>query len=139
MERDLEKLAKEFVLERLKSVADPYALAGDIARKIAVAGARSSSEPRAAVSAACRGVIGGMLILEKNLPKTAVALLAQMAVVAQEAHLDPGDCMTWAMEGIAPVCKLAPNDMGSEVRAALEAAFMGAGDIFERVLRTSGA
>lgn len=137
MGRDFEKIGKDFVLERFKDAADPYTLAGEAVRRIAVAGAREQSDPRASVAAACRGVMSGMLLLEKDMPKTAVALLSQMALVAQEASLDPSACMTWAMEGIAPICKLAPDGMGDKVRAAIEARFMGAGDIFERILRTA--
>lgn len=142
MEYDFEKLAKEIVIQKLKDAPDSPALAAEVARKIAVtglAGTRASQEPRVTVAAACRGAMAGMLLIEKDLPKTAVALLGQMAVIAQESNLDPADCMTWAMEGIAPVVKLAPAGSADAVGAAIEESFMGAGAVFEGILRTAGA
>jgi hypothetical protein len=142
MEHDFAKLAQEIVAEKLKDAADPPALAAEIALKIAVAGVTSTrgvQDPRLTVSATCGGVMKGMLLIEKDLPKTAVALLTQMAVVAQEANLDPADCMTWAMEGMAPVVKLAPEGTSDAVGAAIEESFMGAGEVFTNLLRTAGA
>lgn len=138
MEYDFEKLGKEIVVSRLANVDDPYAVAGEAARKIAVAGVtgtRAQQDPRLTVAAVCRGVAKGMLMLEKDLPKTAVALLRQMAVVAQETNLDPSECMIWAMEGLAPVAKLAPNGGADSVRSAIDEAFMGAGEAFENIVR----
>ena len=142
MEYDFEKLAREIVIGKLKDAPDPPALAAEVVRKIAVTGLAGTSarqEPRITVAAACRGAMAGMLLHEQDLAKTAVALLAQMAVIAQEAHLDPGECMTWAMEGIAPVVKLAPDGAAAAVGAAIEESFMGAGEVFEGLLRTAGA
>ena len=142
MEYDLEKLGKEIVVGRLEAIDDPYAAAAEAARKItvsAVTDAGGRQEPRVSVAAACRGVMGGMLLVEKDLPKTAVALLNQMAQVAIEANLDPADCMTWAMEGIAPVVRLAPHGAANAVSTAIEEHFMGAGQVFDDILRTAGA
>jgi hypothetical protein len=141
MEYDFEKLAKEIVVEKLKDVDDPPALAAEVAHKIAVSGlasTRGQVEPRLAVAAACRGVMAGMLLIEKDLPKTAVALLTKMALIAQEANLDPADCMTWAMEGIAPVVRLAPGGASDAVGTAIEENFMGAGEVFQGILRAAG-
>jgi hypothetical protein len=142
MEYDFEKLAREIVIGRLKDVEDAPTTASEMARKIVVAAVlstRSRQDPRVTVTDSCRGVMSGMLILEKNLASAAVALLVQMAFVAQEANLDPADCMTWAMEGIAPVAKLAPGGAVDSIRASIEENFMGAGTVFEDILRTAGA
>ncbi len=142
MEYDFEKLAREIVIEKLMHVQDGPALAAEVVRKIAVTGLAGTSgrqEPRLTVAAACRGVMSGMLLIEKDLPKTAVALLRQMAHIAQEANLDPAECMTWAMEGIAPVVNLAPDGSSEAVSAAIEENFMGAGEVFQGILRTTGA
>jgi hypothetical protein len=142
MEYDFEKLAKEFVIERLKDVEDPYSLAGEAVRKILVAAlptTRDKQEPRVTVSATCRGIMSGMLLIEKDLPKTAVALLTQTAQVADESGLDPADCMTWAMEGIAPVAKMGHGSSVDAVSNAIEENFMGAGDVFNNIARTAGA
>ena len=142
MEYDFEKLAKEIVVEKLKDAADAPALAAEVAHKLVVAGiagAGARQEPRMTVAAACRGVMSGMLLIEKDLPKTAVALLTKMALIAQQSNLDPAECMTWAMEGIAPVVKLASGVAAEAVAAAIEENFMGAGQVFEDILRTAGA
>jgi len=142
MEYDFEKLGKEIVVSRMKDVDDPYSLAGEAARKIAVAAVastRDKQDPRVTVTAACRGVMSGMVILEKDLAKTAVALLQQMAAVAHETNLDPAECMTWAMEGIAPVVKVAPGGAADHVRAAIEENFMGAGSVFDHLVQAAGA
>jgi hypothetical protein len=142
MEYDFEKLGKEIVVSRFKDLEDPYPLAGEAARKIAVAGVngtRTVQEPRLTVIATCKGVAAGMLILEKDLPKAAVAILSQMAGVAQETNLDPMDCMSWAMEGIAPIARLAPGGAADSVRMAIDESFMGAGEVFEQLVRTAGA
>ncbi|MFI5347792.1 MAG: hypothetical protein ACHQ51_15585 [Elusimicrobiota bacterium] len=142
MEYDFEKLGKEIVVSRFKDLEDPYSLAGEAAHKIAVAAVtstRSKQDPRLTVAAVCRGVAAGMLLLEKDLPKTAVALLAQMATVAQETNLDPADCMSWAMEGLAPIAKVAPVGTSDAVRAAIDENFMGAGEVFEQFVLTAGA
>lgn len=140
MEYDFEKLGKEIVVSKLAGVEDPYAVAGEEARKIAVSAVtstRAQQEPRLTVAGVCRGVASGMVLLEKDLPKTAVALLSQMALVAQETNLDPAECMTWAMEGLAPVARVAPGGGADAVRSAIDEQFMGAGEVFEQFVRAA--
>jgi hypothetical protein len=141
MEYDFEKLAKEIVVEKLKNAQDPASVAGEIVHKIALAalkGTKDRQEPRVTVVAACRGAMAGMVLIEKDLPKTAVALVAQMASIAHESGLDPAECMTWAMEGIAPVVKVAPAGSADAVGDAIEERFMGAREAFNAVLKASG-
>ena len=83
--------------------------------------------------------MSGMFLLEKDLPRTAVAILSQMSVVATETHQDPSELMTWAMEGIAPIVALAGGHTKDDVELAIETAFMGAGDVFKHVCETAGA
>lgn len=139
---NLEKLAKEIVVERLKGVEDPPAGAGEVAKKIvsqAVLGTQARQAPRHTVTAVCRGLMSGMFLLEKDLPRTAVAILGQMSAVAVETHQDPAELMTWAMEGIAPIVTLAGGHMKDDVEHAIETAYMGAGGVFREVCRTAGA
>ena len=140
MEYDFEKLAKEIVVEKLKNAPDPAAVAGEVVHKIALAALKATGtrqEPRVTIAAACRGAMAGMVLIEQDLPKTAVALVAQMAQVAQESGLDPAECMTWAMEGIAPVVKVAPAGSADAVGDAIEERFMGARDAFQAVLKSA--
>lgn len=140
---NLEKLAKEIVVERLANIADAPDGAGLVARQIvvkAVLGTRARQQPRETVAAVCRGLMSGMLLLNQDLSRTAVAILSQMGPAAAATHQDPADLMTWAMEGIAPVVKLAGETSFEAVQLAVEAAFMGAGDAFAAAARdTAGA
>lgn len=142
VEYDFEKLGKAIVVSRFKDLQDPYPAAGEVARKIAVsavAGTRGKQDPRVTVVATCRGVMAGMLLLELDLAKTAVSILVQMGTLAQEAGLDPGECMTWAMEGMADVCKVAQGQEADAVSSAIERQFMGAGQVFDSLLRGAGS
>ena len=138
---NLETLAKQIVVERLKGVADPVSGAGDIAHQIvskAITGTSARQAPRDSVIAVCRGLMSGMLLLEKDLPATAVAILSQMSVVATETHQDPAELMTWAMEGIASIAKLAGRHTCEAIEHAIDAAFMGAGQVFATACEAAG-
>lgn len=137
---NLEKLAREITVERLKGVQDPPAAAGEVARSIAIkaiAGTQARQSPRDSVAATCRGLMSGMLLLEKDLPRTAVSILSRMGEVAHETHQDPAELMTWAMEGIAPVAKMSGESVRASVEDAIEHAFMGAGHVFAETCRAA--
>lgn len=139
---NLEQLAKEIALDCLKGAADAPAGAGEFARQFvtkAITGTQSHQAPRDSVRAACRGLMSGMLLLEQNLPKTAVAILTQMGAVAAATHQDPAELMIWAMEGIAPVAKLAGGRAYDDIQGAIETAFMGAGQAFASASEAAGA
>lgn len=136
MEYDFEKLAREIVTSRLQEIESAPEVCGEIARKIIVAAVRGTKvrqEPRATVAAVCRGVMGGMLLLGKDLPRTAVCVLQQMAEISHELQFDPSDLMTWGMEGLAGVLPMAGPQAEHAVEEAVERAFMGAGETFRRV------
>ncbi|MEK7384210.1 MAG: hypothetical protein AAB262_13105 [Elusimicrobiota bacterium] len=139
---DFEKLAKDLILAHLKTSQDAPTVAGEMLRKMAIAAVTSTGsrqQPRVSVRAACKGIMSGMVLLEKDLPAAAVAMLQQMGAVAAETNQDPSECMTWAMEGMAQVCSLATVTVQESVRAAINEKFMGAGEVFESLLRTGGA
>jgi len=130
-EYDFYKLAREITAARLKDAAD--APAAKIACQIigsCVPGTRQRQDPRLSVKEACRGVMAGLLLLDKDLAAASVDILQSMAHLAQEIHLDPADMMTWAMEGIAQVAVLGSPDLKLQIREAIEEKFMGTGEIF---------
>lgn len=130
---DFEKLAKELVTFRLEGVADAPVACAEIARKMIVTAVTSTAtkqDPRKTVTDVCRGLMSGALLLNKDLPPIAVALLAETAVIANEVHVDPMEMMTWAMEGIAAICHMAGANHENAVQEAIEAKFMGAGEAF---------
>ncbi|MDD5304823.1 MAG: hypothetical protein PHS14_17135 [Elusimicrobia bacterium] len=139
---NLEKLAKEIVVERLTGVEDAPSGAGEVARLIvtkAVTGTQARQAPHDSVVAVCRGLMSGMLLLGKDLPATAVAILGQMGAVAADTNQDPAELMTWAIEGLAPVASIAGRQTRDAVEEAIEAAFMGAGGVFSRTCEAAGA
>lgn len=137
---NLEKLAKEIVVARFGGVADAPAGAGAVAKQIVVKAVGGARQPaRDSVTSVCRGLMSGMLILEKDLPRAAVAILGQMNAAAAETHQDPADLMTWAMEGIAPVARLAGRDVCYRIEASIEESFMGAGRTFASLCEAAPA
>jgi len=139
---NLEKLAKEIVVARMKDLPDAPAGAGLVAGQMlskAVAGTQARQAPHDTVVAVCRGLMSGMLLLGKDLPSTAVAILKQINVVAETTNQDPAELMTWAIEGIAPVANIAGRTTRYAVQEAIESAFMGAGQVFDSTCETAGA
>ena len=139
-EYDFEKLAREIVASRLAELEKAPQAAGEIAKKIIVAAVQSTKvrqDPHLTVCAVCRGVLGGMLLINKNLPEAAVKVLQEMPAISHDVHLDPGDLMTWGMEGIASVCRMAGEGARHDVQVAIEESFMGAGEVFSEICRKS--
>lgn len=141
---DFEQLAKDIVLATLKDTpnADVPAAAAEAVRKIVVSAVTSTGakqDPRRTVTDACRGALGALLLLEKELPPAVVAILTETANIANEVHIDPAEMMTWALEGSAAVCHMAGGPVESAAQEAIEAQFMGAGEVFLNACRSAGA
>jgi hypothetical protein len=136
---DCEKLTREVVTRRLKNTPAEAAAAAaaEIAQKAIVERLPVQSQrhdPHLTVTGACRGVMSGMLLIDKDLILTSVELVKSMAPIAQETRLDPADMMTWAMEAIAAISLMGPPDLGTNIREALEQNFMGTGEVFGELL-----
>ena len=132
-EYDFEKLAREIVLSRLKGSDKGPEGAAEILKQLIVGGVmgtRLRQAPRLTVSAVCRGIMSGMLLIEKDLPRTAVKILGELPVISNEIPIDPADLMTWAMEGIAAVAHMAGPAAQSSIQELIEEKFMGAGPVF---------
>lgn len=141
---DFEQMAKDIVMATLKPLPPEElpAAAAQVVRKIIVSGVTSTQakqDPHKTVTDACRGALGGLLLIERELPASAVAVLAETANIANELNLDPVEMMTWSIEGIAAVCHMAGAPVESAVQDAIEAKFMGAGAVFAEACRTAGA
>ena len=137
MEYEFEAIAKEIVISRLNDSTDAHSAAADVARAILVAAimnTRAHQNPRLTVVSVCRGVMEGLKLGGKDLPKSAVALIEQMAPVAQESYLDTSACRAWAMEAIAPVCR---QELEA-ARAAIEKNRAGDGAVFDKAVQSAG-
>ena len=136
---NFEKLTREIIKSQLKEspAETAAAAAADIASKIIVAGVTKTSrrqDPHLTVMGICRGIMSGMLIIDKDLVATSVELVKSMAHLAQETHLDPSEMMTWAVEAIVAVSILGHPDLRADIREALERNFMGTGEVFDGLL-----
>ncbi|MEK7384069.1 MAG: hypothetical protein AAB262_12400 [Elusimicrobiota bacterium] len=137
MEYEFEAIAKELVTSRLNDSTNAPSVAADVARAIlvpAIANTRAHQDPRLTVVSVCRGVMEGLRLGGKDLPKSAVALLEQMSPVAQESYLDTSVCRFWAMEAIAPICR----QEFEAVRAAIEKSRAGDGAVFDKAVQSAG-
>lgn len=142
MDYDFEKLARAITSDRLKDLDNAPAAAAEIASKIiisAVNSTQSRQDPHLTVAAVCRGVMSGILLIEKDLPQTAGQLLLIAAHLAQELHLDPQELMTWSMEGISDVAVLASEQVRAAIRDQIDEKFMGAGAVFGQLCDAAAA
>lgn len=136
---DLGKLAKEIVASRLKDVPDTAAVAAEVVKKTIVAGvgaARARGEdPHLTVQDVCKGSMQGLMLIDKDLPTAAAAILGQLSDAAQELHLDPQELLTWALEGFAKLSAiLQPEDL-YKIRDGINKQYMGAGDVFDKLCK----
>jgi hypothetical protein len=132
---DFEKLSREIVLSRLKA---PDAGPGEfsvIAKKTMLAALASThfkQDPRLTVRSICRGLVGGVFLSDANVADAASQLLSVLSEVGQEASIAPSDLMTWAMEGIAEIARMAPPGTQTAIADKIESTFHGAGPIFRQ-------
>lgn len=107
--------------------------AAEVLRSAVLAGAKDPSVKAAAgefIRQTVSGAVKGLLLAEVDLSAAALKLLNAVAEAANEAGLDPGEAMTWGIEGIARCAKLIPTPVLQAMKEELEAAFMGVGDMF---------
>lgn len=133
VEYDFEKLAREIVINRLKGSDNAPEGAAELLKQLIVGGVTGTKfrqEPRVTVSAICRGIMSGILLIEKDMPLTAVKILTELPLVSNEVPLDPGELMTWAMEGMAQVAHMAGPAAEGAIQERIEEKFMGAGSVF---------
>ena len=133
-EYDFEKLAREIVVSRLNGSDNAPAAAAEIAKEVMVTSVKSTKtrqDPHLTISAVCRGVMSGLLLIEKDMPQAAAVILKELPQIAPE--IEPADVMTWAMEGIASVAMLAGPDKCNAIQARIEQNFMGAGAVFSEI------
>jgi len=131
---DFEKLTREIVVSRFGDLAEkaPEA-AAEVARKTLVTTLTDKAarqDPRLTVTAVCRGLLGGLLFINQDLPAAAVRVLRVLGDVAVDVHLSPEDLMTWAMEGFAAVAVVAGPEAEHGIETAIEQQLMGAGSVF---------
>ncbi|MBI4376355.1 MAG: hypothetical protein HY549_07890 [Elusimicrobia bacterium] len=132
----LRQLTKELVAEKLRSLPDPCATTAELVRKtllLALKDADLATQERLAQET-CQGAITALLLAQQNLSRGAVKLLEQVADVANDLQLEPAVLMIGAMRGIADLRRFVPPEELFELRKALEARFIGVGEVFATIL-----
>ncbi|MBI3549983.1 MAG: hypothetical protein HY078_13175 [Elusimicrobia bacterium] len=118
----------------LKGAANAPLAASEIARKTIVSGITSTKaagqNPKETLEEICYGAMSGIMLIESDLPQTAVLILKSMNEVAHELHMDPSELMTWAMGGIARISAVTPLQTSFRIREAIEEEYQGAGEVF---------
>lgn len=124
-----EAVAKQLRAE-FSAVENAQKKMAPVAKKHILAAAKQGLTPKDAIVHTCHAVMNGLLLIDKPLPKGAVASMHGVNEAAQEQHWDAMEAMSWAMEGIARVKPAVSRNVLQEIQNAIDAAFMGAGDAF---------
>lgn len=136
---NFDDLIRERVKSSLSGVSDaPDRLAKIVGATIAEgvlggAGKAKVAPSEATVRAACRGAMGGMILIHGELPKTAIAVLNELSHSANTLGVDPMELMTWAMRGFADNARSMTPQQVNEIHVAIDSAYMGAGEMFHRL------
>ncbi len=132
---------QEFVLQNIQGAPDAVEAASRAADEMISAAVRKTKDKPGAipqdeiVREVCHGAMKGMLLADLDLPLGAVTLIGSMAEVAQEIHVDPGQLLTWSLEGVARLASGVPREKINEIGQAIDAKFMGTAEIFRDLCR----
>lgn len=133
----LGQLTKELVAAKLRVMDDPCAVAAEVVRTTISVALRGRPEHKdtwpAIIKDASQGGITGLLLAEYNLNKGAVLMMRAIAEIANENHMDPTEAMRAALEGIADLKRFILPDRMAELRSAIDAEFMGAGECLRQL------
>ncbi len=142
---NFDQLAREMVVSQLKDAADAPVQAARIARATIIAGVKgtnaagSKQSPEKSVRMISKGMIAGMMIINKKVDVAAVELLQQIGQAATDTNQDPQQMLTWAMQGIADNAPLMAKTQVDAICTAIDTAFMGAGQVFAELCKKAGA
>lgn len=136
---DFEKLSREIVVSQFKGVPDAPDKTADLVKRTLVAAIKGTREAKQAPDEIVRqvvaGSLAGILLIERELPMSAVFILRRTADAAQDVGIDPQEMLTWGLQGIARVMKMVQPPVIVAVQNEIESAFMGAGGIFADLCR----
>ncbi|MFH1724785.1 MAG: hypothetical protein ABII00_09205 [Elusimicrobiota bacterium] len=128
------QLTKEMVAKRLSELEDPCAVAAELMEDALFSALRGAREfgpaQKAMVSEVCHGALTGILLRYHSVPRGAIQVLRGACSVAHRLSLDPTEIMTRAIRGMARIRAVATKEQLSETAYALEAQYMGAGELF---------
>lgn len=134
----IQQLTKEMVAEELRMLGDPCAAAAAVVRKTLSAALESpldGTPPMRIVEDAVRGAITALLLAEQSLTRGSILLLEVIVDVAAKAQLDPTEAMRAALRALADLRRFADPARIDDIRLAIGAKYMGAGEVFVEYLR----
>lgn len=134
----IHQLTKEMVAEELRQMGDPCATAAGVVRRTLTAALKAppdSASPARVVEDAVKGAMTALLLAEQNLSRGAMQVLAAVLDSAEAGGVDPTDAMRAALHGVADLRRFTDPDRLEEIRLAIDAKYMGAGEVFAEFLR----
>jgi hypothetical protein len=133
----IHQLMKEMVAEELRQLGDPCKTAAEVVRRALVPALQSSPEGTTAeriIEDSVKGAMTALLLAEQNLPRGTLLVL-EVVLETSTAHLDPTVAMSAALKGVADLRRFADVDRLEEIRQAVDKTYMGAGELFNELLR----
>lgn len=131
------QLTKEMIMSRLKEASNASEAAAEIAKKTIVAGVQATrtagQNPKETVEEICYGAMSGLLLIEKDLPQSAILILRNLAEISNELNAEPSELMTWAMGGIAKISAVISRDILYDIRCRIEEEYQGTGEVFAKL------
>lgn len=133
------ELTKEMVAEELRLLGDPCMAAAAVVRKALTAALKTApvdgTPPARVIEDAVKGAITALLLADQSLSRGAIRILEAVHDVALECHLDPTESMCAALRALAELRRYTEPARLDDVRLAIEAHYMGAGEVFIGFLR----
>ncbi len=84
---------------------------------------------------AVKGAMTALLLAEQSLPRGSMLVLEAVNDVAAEANMDPTEAMRAALRALADLRRFVDPSRIEDIRLAIEARYMGAGEVFTAYLR----
>ncbi len=134
----IHQLTKEMVAEELRQLGDPCAAAAAVVRRTVFAALKNRPQGTADVRVledSVKGAMTALLLADQSLARGGMLVLAAVVEVASEAQMDPTEAMRAALLGLADLRRFVDPDRIEELRLAIEAKYMGAGEVFVEYLR----
>ncbi len=126
---DFEKQAREAVKAGLANPSGPTTI--QIACQCISRAAQNAPDPRVAVVAVTKGVMGGLLLANKELPEPAIKLLDALPTMSLFSRVGPEEVMSAVLEGIAAVTVMTNRQVRDSLYTRIDERFMGAGAVFD--------
>ena len=134
----IHQLTKEMVAEELRILGDPCAAAAAVVQKTLTAALQSAPEgtPRERiVEDTVKGAMTALLLAEQSLARGGILVLEVVVDAAAMAHMDPTESMRAALKALADLRRFVDPNRIEDIRLAIDAKYMGAGEVFAEYLR----